>query len=345
MKRKYLCIASFVAALLFLGCGKKTVKDISRKKGLDFGYAVSVADMASDTQRAFIADNASIIVAENAMKWANLRPNRKFWNWGDVDGLTKFAEENKIDVKFHVLFWHQQNSTFINQLETKEEALELMDEHIQKVMEHCKGKVKYYDVVNEMFNENGTRRQNVWQKLIGDDYIEHALRKAREADPEAKLYLNDYNNECLGNAKADAMYNLVKDFVQRGVPIDGVGLQLHLDAKQIYDEDAIRANVKRYADLGIEMSFSEVDVRVPQKDHEKYEEAQRNIYLSLLKIALDESNVKSFILWGISDKNSWVPSTFGEYGYALLFDAQYNAKPVYNDMIEMLKKHKGHRGK
>lgn len=333
-------VALLLMQILLCSCKEKTVKDASRKAGLDFGFAVSVADMADEAHRAFIADNASIIVAENAMKIANLRPNRKFWNWGDVDQLLNFASENKIDAKFHVLFWHRQNSNFVNNIETREDALELMDEHITKVMEHCKGKIKCYDVVNEMFNENGTRRQNVWQRTIGDDYIEHALQKARKADPETKLYLNDYNNENAGEAKADAMYELAKDFVERGVPLDGVGFQLHLDAKQIYNEDAIRANVRRYGDLGLEVSFSEIDVRIPNKNHENYENKQKEVYLSLLKIALEEPNVKSFIMWGLSDKTSWVSGEFGNYGYALPIDADYNPKPVYNEMAEMIKAHK-----
>lgn len=341
MKWQLVILAAAVVMLgLLSGCGDKTAAGAARKAGLDFGFAVSIGDMASEGQRQFVKENCSVMVAENCMKMESLRPNRRFWNWADIDQFIRFAEENKIAVKYHVLIWHQQNSAFVNQLSTREDALGLMDEYIPAVMEHCKGKVKYYDVVNEMFNEDGSRRESVWQKLIGSDYIEYALRLARKYDADAKLYLNDYNNENKGYAKADAMYELAKDLVERGVPLDGIGMQLHLAADAPYDENAIRENVKRYAELGLEVSFSEVDVRLPVGSKEQYEEAQMDIYLSLLKIALEEPNVKSFIIWGISDKNSWVPRAFGGYGDALPFDAQYNAKPFYKDMIEMIRKHR-----
>lgn len=339
MKWHFLVLAVVIVALGTLaGCGNKTLADASRKAGLDFGFAVSVGDMANEGQQQFIKKNCSVLVAENLMKMESIRPNRRFWNWSDVDRFVQFAVDNKIAVKYHVLVWHQQNSTFINQLNSRDDALSFLDEHIPAVMEHCKGKIKYYDVVNEMFNEDGTRRENVWQRLMGDDYIEHALRLARDADPDAKLYLNEYNNENVGNTKADAMYEMAKDFVARGVPLDGIGMQLHLAADLPYDENAIRENVRRYAKLGLDVSFSEVDVRLPVKNTQQYEAAQRDVYLSLLKIALEEPNVKSFIIWGISDKNSWVPRTFGGYCNALPFDAQYNAKPFYAEMTEMIKK-------
>lgn len=338
--KKLLVFATFslTTMLLFCGCAKKTTQYYAKKAGFDFGFAVGTGDIVQDFTTKIINENASILVAENCMKTVNLRPNKTFWNWSDVDNLVNYALEHKMQVKFHTLFWHVQNAAWISAFKTEKQASDFMEDHVKTILTRYKGKIRDYDVVNEMFNEDGSFRENVWYKTMGSGYIEKALRLARDADPTAHLYLNDFNNENMGNPKADAMYNMIKDFVARGVPIDGVGFQLHLDASLPYDEDAIRANVRRYKDLGLEVSFSEVDVRIPQTEPEKYLEAQKDVYCSLLKIAMEEPNVKSFILWGISDKTSWVPSSFPGYGSALLYDSQYNPKPVYTEMMNMLKK-------
>ncbi len=139
------------------------------------------------------------------------------------------------------------------------------------------------------------------------------------------------------------MYNLVKDFKNRGIPIDGVGMQLHLDGTQPLNEDAIRANIRRYAALGLEVSFSEVDVRIPNDNPKEWEEAQQNVYCTLLKIALEEPNVKSFIMWGYSDNGSWVPGTFPGFGSALPFDFNREPKPVWNAIVDILKNYKASR--
>ena len=193
--------------------------------------------------------------------------------------------------------------------------------------------------LNEMFNDDGTMRENIWYKTIGPDYIEHALIKAHEVDPDAKLYLNEYTNEEMGHPKADAMYNFVKDLKDRGVPINGVGMQLHLDTTIPCSEDAIRANLERYNELGLEISFSEVDIRIPTG--EKKEEnlpKQQEMYVMLYKLAKEMPNVKSVITWGISDKHSWVPATFAGKGDALLYDTKLQPKPVYTAVLNEISK-------
>lgn len=340
MKKTLIFAGAFALAIFSTGCAKKNMHYYAKKAGLDFGFAVTSADLLEEAKMAIVRENAAMIVSENNMKNANIHPTKRFWNWSDTDHLIEFAKENDIDVKFHTLFWHQQNAPFIMNLGSREEALAAMDEHIEKITEHYKGKIKVYDVVNEMFEEDGSFRKSVWFNQLGPEYLEHALRKTHECDPDAKLYLNEYNNENMGYAKSDSMYNLVKDFKARGVPIDGVGMQLHLDGTQPLNEEALLANIRRYAELGIEISFSEVDVRIPTGEAEKWQEAQKNVFCTLLKIALEEPNVKSYIMWGYSDNGSWVPGTFPGYGYALPFDKDRKPKPVYNAMLEIMKSYK-----
>ena len=334
MKTKIICSAAICALAFFaVGC-KKSVASVAAKKGVEFGFAVSVTDLLDANTQKLIADEAKILVAENCMKSSQLRPNKTFWNWSDPENLVKFAEKNKIVAKWHTLFWHEMNPPFINQMKTKEEAEVLMDEHITTVMQKFKGRIRDYDVVNEMFNEDGSLRDTVWLRTLGPGYLERAIRKAHEVDPDAHLFLNEYNNEAAGHAKADAMYNLVKDFVERGVPIYGVGMQLHLAADLPYKEEAVRKNIRRYAELGIKICFSEVDVRMPLARADIYAQTQIDIWRSLMKLAVEEPNVESFIVWGISDKNSWIPAWKPGYGDALLFDKKFQPKPVYYELLK-----------
>ena len=329
----------FVLILLCTSCsGRKTARDYARSKAVDFGMAVSTGDLSQKKNSRIITENSTIIVAENCMKWANLHPNKTFWNWSDVDNLVSFAEKNHMAVKWHTLFWHNQNPGFLSSIKTKEEAETMMDLYIKTIMERYKGRIRDYDVVNEMFNEDGTLRDTIWLQTIGPGYIEHALRKAHETDPDAQLYLNEYNNEAAGYPKADAMYSLVKDFVLRGVPVTGVGMQMHLDASLPFDEEAVRKNIRRYAALGIKVSFSEVDVRIPASNPSVYIDAQKDIYCRLLKMVLDEPNVVSFIMWGFTDKTSWIPSAFPGYDYALPYDRTLKPKPVYYAMLKILRR-------
>lgn len=338
MKKIIFAITLIASIFALSSCGKDTIAKRATKKDLKIGTAFA-SDVYDPDGQERIKEFSNIIVAENIMKWANLRPNAKFWNWSDIDNALKFAEENNIDVKWHTLFWHQQNSNFLYNMKTKEDAEKMMDEHITTVMQRYKGRIKVYDVVNEMFEENGSFRENIWYKLMGEEYLAHALTVARAQDPDAKLYLNEFNNECVGHPKADAMYNFVKKLKEEGVPIDGVGMQLHLATDLPFEPDKIRANIRRYAELGIDISFSEIDVRIPaSKFNDPAEiEMQKYIYTTLLDIALTEPNVKSYIVWGMYDRTSWVPATFPNYGNACIYDVNYNKKEVYEEIFNKLK--------
>jgi endo-1,4-beta-xylanase len=332
-------IVGLTVLALFTSCGSgQSLRQYAEKKGIDTGYAVGAGDLYQKKNTDIIIADSSIVVGENCMKWNQLRPNDKFWNWSDADHFVEFAEKNKMKVKFHTLVWHNQNPSFLNNMKTRDEALAVLDNYITTVMTRYKGRIYCYDVVNEMFNEDGSLRQSVWYTTIGPDYIEHALLTAHAADPDAKLYLNDYNNEAEGYAKADALYNLVKDFRQRGIPVDGVGMQMHLAADQPFNEAAVRNNIERYQALGVDVSFSEVDVRIPSGNVKEYKKTQQDVYCRLMKIALDEKAVKSIIFWGFTDLQSWVPQGFPGYGDACLYDKKMKPKPVYSALLDILKK-------
>lgn len=270
------------------------------------------------------------------MKWSVIRPTKTFWNWSDMDNMVAFAEKNKMIMKGHTFVWHQQNPPFVNGLKKREEAIKILEEQITEVMTRYKGKIAEYDVANEVLEEDGTMRNTVWLKAIGDDYLDIAFKAARKADPKAKLLLNDYNNENMGNPKADGFYELVKNLVERNVPIDGVGFQMHLMAMHPVQEENVRANVARFRELGLTVSFSEIDVRVKLPLTPEREEEQIAAYTKLMEIVQTEPNVDSFIMWGYTDKMSWIPKVFPGFGFAHLYDWDVKPKPVYEAIKKMI---------
>jgi len=336
--KKLLVCCIVLSALILCSCGNNTIASRARKKGLDIGTAFA-SDIYDPEGQKRIKDFANVLVAENICKWTYVHPNARFWNWNEIDDAVNFAEKNKINMKWHTLFWHQQIPPFLSSLKTKEDAEKMIEDYISSIMQRYKGRIKYYDVVNEMFEEDGSFRHSLWYNLMGDDFIPYALKVARAQDPSAKLYLNEYNNENMGYAKSEAMYNYVKKLVDDGVPIDGIGMQLHLASDEPFNKESIRENVRRYGKLGIEVSFSEVDVRIPDTKFNDEQELKRqsDIYTGLLDIALTEPNVKSYLVWGMYDKTNWVPTLYPSYGNACVFDIKNNKKQVYFDIYNKLK--------
>ncbi|MCX7655172.1 MAG: endo-1,4-beta-xylanase [Treponemataceae bacterium] len=321
---------------LVLSCTSKTMRSLADAKQFLFGVAIRPGDLLDPKDSKLLKDNFNILVAENIMKLQYLRPTATFWNWSDVDLLVRFAEENGMKLRGHTFVWHNQNPPFITNLSDKEAALKVLTETITEVLTRYKGKFYEYDVCNEVIDDNGVLRNSIWMRTIGPDYIDIAFKTARAADPSVKLILNDYNNEYAGTVKGDAFYNLVKGMVDRGVPIDGVGFQLHVLAEQPVNKDAIRANIKRFRDLGLSVSFTEVDVRIKMPVTPEKEASQQAVYEDLLRIALEEK-VSCFVLWGYTDAYSWIPGTFAGYGSAHPFDHNKKPKKLYGALQNILK--------
>ena len=330
-------VLAIIFALSIFSCKQKNIRRYADVKKLDFGVAVRPSDMLFPERAKLLTDHFNILVSENNFKMQHLRPNANFWNWGDVDQLINFAEEHKMKVKGHTFIWHSQNSGFVSNLKTREDALKVLKETITETLTRYKGRIAEYDVCNEIFEEDGTLRNSVWMRNIGPEYIDIAFQTAREADPSVKLFLNDYSNEYAGTAKADAFYTLVKSMVERGIPIDGVGFQMHMIAEDPIKEAALLSNIRRFNDLGLTVSFTEVDVRIKMPVTPEKEAEQEAAYKTLLRIAMEEPNVKSFIMWGYTDAQSWIPASFGGYGSAHLFDDKFQPKPLYFTLMDMIK--------
>jgi endo-1,4-beta-xylanase len=294
--------------------------------GTEFPSGFStMSDSATFTSTA--AAEFSMVTAENAMKWDALEPSQNNFTFAEADKLVSWAQANNFKVHGHTLVWHSQTPGWVQGLGAG--AMEAaMYNHIDKVMNHYKGKIPVWDVVNEAFEDNGNYRSSFWYRIMGKSFIEKAFVRARAADPDTKLIYNDYNLEYTGS-KSNAAYNMLKDLKSRGIPVDGIGFQMHLDIQYNFDYNDFAQNMQRFADLGLEIYITEMDVRVSSNPSASELQTQANYYKGVIQKCMAQPAVKAIQIWGFTDKYSWVPQTFPGRGAALIFDSNYNPKASY----------------
>lgn len=315
------------------------LRSIAEKCGIYIGAAVergllNIPDYAQILKREF-----NILTTENALKFGPVHPQPNTYSFGDADYIINFAESNGMKVRGHTLVWHHQLPDWVTQGKyAREEWINILREHIMTVVGRYRGRIYAWDVVNEAIDDSGILRDTVWLRNIGPEYIEMAFRWAHEADPQALLFYNDYGAEGL-NAKSDAIYNLVKGLLEKGVPIHGVGLQMHTSLENPPSPEEVAANIKRLNELGLEVHITEMDVRI--KMPAKWEDLikQAEIYRDILRVCLSADNCKAFVMWGFTDKYSWIPGSFSGYGAALIFDESYMPKPAYYYIAATLIEH------
>jgi endo-1,4-beta-xylanase len=290
------------------------------------GSAVAPSYLNEQDFRSVLTREFDNVTPENEMKWGTLEANRGQYNWSGADTIVNYARQNGKTVRGHTLVWHSQLPGWVNNLSASE-LRTVLQQHISTVMGRYRGTIRAWDVVNEAFNEDGSRRQSVFQQKLGDGYIADAFRWARQADPSAKLYINDYNTE--GNsAKANAMYNLVRSLRQQGVPVDGVGIQAHL-AIQFGFPGGYRDNLNRLGALGLDVAITEADVRIQLPADSGKLATQGQYFKQLWDGCHAVARCVEFTTWGFSDRHSWVPGTFPGQGAACLFDSNMQPKPAY----------------
>lgn len=331
-------VAALVAMAVPTVMAEETLRSLAAARDIDFGAAVAIRPLREDSDyAALLGREFGMIVGENAFKWNAIHPFASRYYFGDTDELVAFAEANGMKVRGHTLVWHQQNPTWLaRKTKTRDAAIAALKDHIDTVVGRYKGRIVAWDVVNEAIDDTtGELRDSPWLTAIGPDYIALAFQFAHEADPEAKLYYNDYSAEGLGG-KADAVYALMKSLKEQGVPIDGVGWQGHFEATSYIDD--IKANGERLAALGLEVSITELDVRIPIPPTEAGLAQQATTYGKVTEICLALPNCKAIVTWGFSDRYSWVPGFFIGEGAALPFDEVYVPKPAYNAISAALQK-------
>lgn len=304
----------------------------------------------TEFQRILAAEFNSI-TPENDMKWAEIHPEPDVYDFSGADAVVAFAQANNMEVRGHTLLWHSQNPEWVTQAAatwTCEEARDVLEEHITTVVGRYAGDIYEWDVANEIFQDDwdagGVRLRteaNPFLAACADDpvaLIGDAFRWAHAADPEARLFLNDYNAEGI-NTKTDAYYALVQELLADGVPIDGMGSQGHLSLQYGFD-DTIQENFERFAALGLKVAVTEADVRMPLgEDGEPTAEQialQAERYDAMLEACINVAACTSFTVWGFDDERSWVPFVFPE-GYATIMTGDFERKPAYYAMLETLR--------
>ncbi|GLY99600.1 endo-1,4-beta-xylanase [Actinoplanes sp. NBRC 103695] len=324
MTRKLLASAA-AAAMALTGIvvagdawAASTLGASAAQTGRYYGAAIAAGRLGDSTYTRILTSEFNSVTPENEMKWDATEPSRGSFNYSGGDRILNQGIAMGAKVRGHALLWHQQQPGWAQSLSGSTLRSAAIN-HVTQVATHYKGKIYAWDVVNEAFADgNGGGRRDSNLQRTGNDWIEAAFRAARAADPAAKLCYNDYNTDGI-NAKSTGIYNMVRDFKSRGVPIDCVGLQSHLGTSI---DSTYQQNIQRFADLGVDVQITELDVQQGGN--------QANIYAAVTRACLAVSRCTGITVWGIRDTDSWRSDN------PLLFDGSGNKKAAYTSVLNAL---------
>lgn len=317
-----------------------SLKELAAKQNIKLGNFAILNHLNVKPYTDILTSQFDFALADNAPNWyftdGGLRPTKDTYNFKQMDQVIDFAAKNNMPVEAHHYVWGEEkwlpewlkNGNF-----TPAELREMIREHIMTVGQHYRGKVAVWTVVNEPF----TRGQHLyglndwWGERIGDkSYIDDSFRWARQADPNSKLLINDFLNEGI-NDVSNEMYDYVKGAKERGVPIDGVGMQMHIDGTHPPTKDEVVSNMKRFAALGVEVYVTEFDVNMNdvRADGEAKNKIQENIYYEMMRACIESKVCHNFAYLGITDEETWYNHMGLPDARPLMFDRKYNPKPAY----------------
>jgi GH35 family endo-1,4-beta-xylanase len=322
------------------------------------GVAGDVPGNYADVETALIQQNFNIVTPENCMKPAPVHPHEDTWRFERPDALVDWCEKNKIAVHGHTLVWHAQTNDWFFRDGDKQVIARRLKDHIGTLVGRYKGRIRSWDVVNEAINDRGddqtalseNLRSSRWLGALGPEFLTLAFRFAHEADPDGKLYYNDYAIET--GPKHGSSMVLLKRLIAEGAPIYGVGIQGHWSTASVPYE-AIDKAIDDYASLGLKVSISELDMtirgtsggqfgpgrfggggsrRVSTPASPQDLKAQAEAYARLFSIlARHKQTVERVTFWGLSDRRTW---RFGQN--PLIFDANNQRKPAYLAIVDVL---------
>jgi endo-1,4-beta-xylanase len=341
------------AAVGFVGFARAisepSLREAAQAAGLLIGTAVRPAHLSEQAYASTLAREFTMVEPEDALKWEVVHHEPQSFDFSQGDQVVDFAAHHGMKIRGHTLVWHQQNPKWLTEGEyTPVELAQILENHIKTVVGHYRGKIFAWDVVNEAFDElhPGELRSTIWRDkpgiglaANGTSYIERCFRWAHEADPQALLFYNEAEAETI-NQKSDAIYAMVRDFRQRGVPIDGVGFQMHVENLHA-DVTSLSANIKRFTALGVQVHITELDVALPidAEGNARPKDLQRQaeIYHEIAEACLTHPGCAAIQTWGFTDKYSWIGShSKHTEGAALLFDRNYRPKPAYEALRKAL---------
>jgi endo-1,4-beta-xylanase len=323
-------IATAAGAVVLAGpaSAASTLRAAAEAQGKYFGTAMVQSNLSNSTLTNVAATQFDALTPGNEMKWDTTEPSNGTFNFGPGDTLVSWARSHNDRVRGHNLVWHSQLPSWVSSLPLNQ-VQGAMETHITTEATHYRGQVYSWDVVNEPFNDDGTYRQDVFYNAFGggEQYIADAIKTAHAADPNAKLYINDYNIEGTG-AKSNAMYTLAQQLLQQGVPLGGIGFESHFILGQV--PSSMEANMLRFANLGLDVAVTELDDRIQLPASSANLQQQATDYRNVILDCLAVARCVGVSQWGVGDADSWIPGTFSGYGAATMYDNNYQPKPAYN---------------
>jgi len=308
-----------------------TLKSVAAESGRFFGAALGATHLADPVYAAVAAAELNYATPENEMKWDATEPTRGTFTFARGDAVVAFAEQHGMLVKGHTLVWHSQLPSWVSEITDATDLRNAMIQHVTQVVSHFRGKVVAWDVVNEAWVDGGqSLRATVFTQYLGAGFIDEAFNAAHAADPNALLYYNDYGTEGM-SAKANAVYSMVQGMLARGVPIHGVGLQMHTGATNASPTVAdLATNMQRLAALGLDVVISEMDVQICNGDLD----AQSRRFHDIVAGCVAQPACKAVTVWGVPDKYSWRNGQSCPTPRPLLFDDDYLPKPAYAGVLD-----------
>jgi endo-1,4-beta-xylanase len=329
----------------------ESLRNTAQHAGVLVGAAVRSEQLSEAAYASTLAREFNLLEPEDAMKWEVVHPRPEVFDFSQADRIVAFASAHEMKVRGHTLVWHQQNPKWLTEGRyTPTQLAHILERHIKTVVGHYRGKVFAWDVANEVFDEKVPvkLRSTIWydQPGIGDAqrgfaYLARCFRWAHEADPQALLFYNEAEAEEM-NSKSDAVYALVQELKRQGVPIDGVGFQMHVSNLRA-DAASVSRNIARFVALGVQVHITEMDVAVPVdasgQPSAQDLRRQADIYGAIAAACLSHAGCTAIQTWGFTDKYSWIGShSRHTQGAALLFDANYQPKPAYEALRSALER-------
>ncbi|KAJ7875650.1 glycosyl hydrolase family 10 protein [Mycena leptocephala] len=314
--RATLLIALLLSPATVLGLLDPKIKAKGKKY---FGAAADPGTIGVATDVTILTSDYGAYTPENSMKWDATEPSRGSFTFTNADALVAFAQAHARLVRGHTLVWHNQLPAWVSAITSASDLTTVIQNHVTTLVMRFKGKIYAWDVVNECLNEDGTLRSSVFSRLLGESFIDIAFKAARAADPAAKLYINDFNLDAPG-AKTNGMVALVGRLKSRGVPIDGIGSQTHI---QLGRAGTVAANLQTLANTGLDVAITELDIA--SSTSTANEAQQSSDYKTVANACLAVSRCVGITTWGVSDKDSWL----GAAAAPLLWDTNFVRKPAY----------------